>query len=66
VAARYKLNDQSLRGQMLLEAICRARGFLQKGNVYDLERGATCVLDEFRGGLIGRITLETPPEDSDG
>ncbi len=62
VMARYKLEDSSLRGQALLEAICRARGFLQKGNAYDLERGATCVLDEFRGGLIGRITLELPPE----
>ncbi len=64
LAARYKLEDLSLRGQALLEAICRARGFLQKGNEYDLERGATCVLDEFRGGLIGRITLEKPKEGS--
>lgn len=60
VMARYRLTDQSLRGQALLEAICRARGFLQKGNELDLDRGAICVLDEFRGGLIGRITLEMP------
>ncbi|MDD4080265.1 MAG: ribosome biogenesis GTPase YlqF [Eubacteriales bacterium] len=60
VAARYKIEDQSLRGQGLMEAICRSRGFLQKGNEYDLDRGAACVLDEFRGGLIGRITLELP------
>ena len=66
VAARYKLADTSLRGQALLEAICRARGFIQKGNELDLERGATCVLDEFRGGLIGRLTLEMPPEGSHG
>ena len=62
VLARYKLSDINLRGQALLEAICLARGFLQKGNSYDLDRGAACVLDEFRGGLIGRITLEMPQE----
>lgn len=60
VATRYKLKDQSARGQALLEAICQARGFLQKGNEFDLDRGVACVLDEFRAGLIGRITLEMP------
>ncbi len=60
MAARYKLKDQSARGRALLEAICQARGFLQKGNEFDLDRGVACVLDEFRAGLIGRITLEMP------
>lgn len=64
VAARYKLDDQSLRGQALLEAICGARGFLLRGGEYDLERGAACVLDEFRAGLIGRLTLEVPAEEA--
>lgn len=61
--ARYNLEDDSLRGQALLEAICRNRGFLLKGGEVDLERGAVCVLDEFRSGKLGRITLEKP-EDS--
>ncbi|HQO56555.1 MAG TPA: ribosome biogenesis GTPase YlqF, partial [Clostridia bacterium] len=30
------------------------------GGKYDLERGAVCVLDEFRSGKLGRITLEIP------
>lgn len=55
---RYKITDDSLRGQALLEAICKNRGFLIKGGEVDLERGAACVLDEFRDGRLGRITLE--------
>lgn len=57
---RYKIADNSLRGQALLEAICRSRGYLLRAGELDLERGAAAVLDEFRDGRIGRITLELP------
>lgn len=60
LVSRYSLKDESLRGQALLEDICRNRGFLLKGGEADLERGAVCVLDEFRSGKLGRITLEIP------
>ena len=55
---RYKIADDSLGGQALLEEICRGRGFLIRGGGVDLDRGAVCVLDEFRDGRLGRITLE--------
>ena len=58
--ARYKLTDTTLRGEKLLEAICAGRGFLVRGGELDIERGIMAVLDEFRGGKIGRITLEAP------
>ncbi len=61
-AARYKVADLSLRGQTLLEAVCFGRGFLVKGGAPDLERGAAVLLDEFRAGKVGRITLEMPSE----
>lgn len=57
-AERYKLADTSLSGHALLEAACRGRGFLMSGGVPDMERGAAVVLDEFRAGKVGRITLE--------
>lgn len=60
VAERFKLKDTGLRGVELLEAVCRGRGFLMKGNVCDLDRGCAVVLDEFRAGKLGRITLEAP------
>ena len=47
-------------GYALLEAIGRRRGFLVSGGEVDLERAANIVLDEFRGGLLGRVTLEKP------
>lgn len=49
----------------LFEGICRKRGMLLKGNQPDYARGATHILDEVRGGKIGRITLESPPQEAD-
>ena len=43
-----------------LEDIGAARGFKMKGGVVDIERAAIMVLDEFRGGKLGRISLEMP------
>lgn len=36
------------------------RGFLLRGGEIDTERMARILLDEFRGGVLGRITLEKP------
>ena len=62
--ARYKLSDATQKGQALLEQICQSRGYLIKGGEYDLDRAVTAVLDEFRAGKIGRITLEWPPQET--
>ena len=64
VAERFKLKDVSLGGVDLLEGVCRGRGFLMKGNVCDLDRGCAVVLDEFRAGKLGRITLELPAQET--
>ena len=47
-----------------LEALARARGFLQARGMCDTERTARALLDEFRSGKLGRITLQDPPEES--
>jgi ribosome biogenesis GTPase A len=49
---------RNVRGLELMEAIARKRGFIKQGGKVDYERTARTVLDEFRGGLIGKITLE--------
>lgn len=60
--ARYKTGDISgLEDYELLELVAKKRGMLISGGEVDTERAAATVLDEFRGGKIGRITLETPP-----
>ncbi len=42
----------------LFEKIARRRGFLRSGGVIDEDRCASVILDEFRAGKIGRITLD--------
>ena len=43
-----------------LEALARKRGFLLPGGVLDTERMALTLLDEFRAGKLGRLSLERP------
>ncbi len=49
----------------ILDAVCRSRGFLLRGGELDYDRGERAVIDDFRKGRLGRITLDTP-EDLDG
>lgn len=66
LAARYKLEDisryEELEDYELFELIGRKRGFLISGGEVSYERTANTLLDEFRGGKIGRITLEEPSD----
>ena len=55
---RYKLDGISEDGLENMEAIALKRGFILPGKRIDYERWAKTVLDEFRGGKIGHITLE--------
>lgn len=58
---RYKLEDiGGLQGWEILEMIGKKRGFLIKGGEIDYERTAVMLCDEFRGGRLGKITLELP------
>lgn len=64
LAERFKLEREGLQDLMpheVFEQIGRKRGFLISGGEVDSSRCAAIVLDEFRGGKIGRITLELPP-----
>ena len=49
----------------VLENIGKARGFLMKGQRVDLQRTSVILLDEFRGGVLGKITLERPEADGE-
>lgn len=61
LTTRFKLKDNTLRGVPLLEEACRGRGWLLPGGVCDTDRGASVILDEFRAGKLGRITLQKAP-----
>lgn len=61
IEERYKLESvKGLQGWEIMEMIGRKRGFLIKGGEIDYDRTAAIVSDEFRGGKLGRITLELP------
>jgi ribosome biogenesis GTPase A len=63
VAERYKLTPDAvatLDGEGLVEAVARRRGFVVKGGGIDLEKAALTLLQDYRDGALGRISLETP------
>ena len=63
IAQRYQFDPApELTGFELLETAAKKRGFLISRGEYDLERMANVLLDEFRDGKLGRITLEKPDE----
>ncbi len=62
IAQRYGLTSPDAAGWEMLEAAAKRRGFLAGRGEYDTERMAAVLLDEFRGGKLGRITLERPDE----
>lgn len=62
---RYRLTDEETAGiepYDLLSLIGVKRGMKISGGEVDTERAAAMLLDEFRGGKIGRMTLEMPNE----
>lgn len=62
LAERYKLDDISdLQSWEILEAIGRKRGMLISGGEVNTERASVMLLDEYRGGKLGKITMEFPP-----
>ena len=60
VSRRFHIEDMELKGQAMIEAVCIGRGFLLRGGEPDLDRACMTILDEFRDGKLGRITLESP------
>ena len=62
---RYKLQEDEVEGldsYDLFELVGRKRGFLISGGEVNHKRCADMLLDEFRGGKIGRISLEVPED----
>lgn len=66
ILERYKVSaEDGDDGWELLQKAARKRGFLISGGEVDTERMSRILLDEFRGGKLGRFTLETVPEVSE-
>ena len=60
INGRYRFNAGDNDPERLLEHIGRTRGGLRKGGRVDLDRAARVLMNDFRDGVLGRISLETP------
>ena len=62
LSERYKIdNFDELQTWEILELIGRKRGMLISGGEVNTERASVMLLDEYRGGKLGRISMEFPP-----
>lgn len=61
ISERYGV-DWSEIPEQTLEKIARSRGCLSKGESLDIKKASGILLDDFRSGRLGRMTLERPLE----
>ena len=59
LAGRYSV-DEEVEPVQILEGIAENRKCISKGNELDYSKAATLLIDEFRSGKLGKITLEFP------
>jgi len=60
LGARYKCDLARLDGTTLIETIARKRGYRLKGGTADFAKASLSLLQDYRDGELGRISLETP------
>lgn len=60
LATRYGVDPVGMDGVGIVEAVALRRGFRLKGKGVDLEKAAHTLLQDYRSGALGRISLETP------
>ncbi len=56
---RYDV-DETMKPIDILEAVAIKRGCLKKGELVDIDKAAAILIDDFRSGKIGKISLEKP------
>jgi ribosome biogenesis GTPase A len=60
LTARYGFKTDDMDGISVVEGVAARRGFRQKGGDLDFEKAAHIFLQDYRTGVLGRISLETP------
>ena len=61
LAEKYETSEEG-EAYAVLEGIARSRHCLVRGNELDLEKASALLLDDFRDGRLGRLTLEYPDQ----
>jgi len=60
LTARYGFKTEGLDGISVIEHVAARRGFRVRGGEFDYEKAAHVLLQDYRTGALGRISLETP------
>lgn len=64
LSGRYSV-DESRTPDVLLDNIAVSRGCIRKGGESDIDKAAAIVIDDFRSGRLGRISLEVPGQEDE-
>ena len=54
--------DENQEALQIMEEIAAKRGCLKRGGMVDYEKAALIIMDDYRSGRLGRITLESPEQ----
>lgn len=58
LADKFKLNDENMPAEQVMESIARHRGYLLKGGVPDMDKTCKLLLQDFRKGKLGPVSLD--------
>lgn len=61
VASFYQLAGEENASKQL-EQIAERRGCMKAGGIYDVDKAAKCLVDDFRAGKLGAVSLEVPEQ----
>ena len=60
LTARYGLKTEGMDGVAVIEGVAARRGYRVRGGEFDYEKASHMLLQDYRSGALGRISLETP------
>lgn len=60
LSQRYGFDATGMDGTDVVEAIAKCRGYVERGGTPDIDKAAQVLLVDYRTGVLGRISLETP------
>ena len=64
LSMRYKIAEEHAPYELLAQ-ISKNRGFIKSGGEPDSEKGAVMIIDEFRAGKLGSVTMDMIPQQKD-
>ena len=60
LTSKYKIQSPFPQDEQFLESIAKKRGFIIKGGNLNIQKAAVVFLNDYRQGILGRISLESP------